>query len=304
MNRVYSHIESSLHNILTTNKMDPYTIVFYMIEAYIFMKHVIMNLLKTLYQIPYIGKSCYYIKQTMKSLHDKYYRIKCEPDSLPWISMSYISSITKPEFNQEGLPTGNMIDGDFKFHENYTENPTSIYGNPLEIREGWEFKPIDEQTNLERYMMSTVFQQIGEWFIGNDIKLPLLYMRKDKVDDLTDSYVITHMDSSLSFGYKLDKLVETHTRSKVRFLFVEYVHPRMTHHIPLEIPENMLYVGNELLSSTFVLRFLEYTLGNGNFVFDKNYRLIAMTKDVEYIELNFDQYLLLDTETSYKIKKW
>ena len=89
---------------------------------------------------------------------------------------------------------------------------------------------------------------------------------------------------------------------KLRFLTIEYVHPDMDHYVPIEIPENMMYVGNEILSSTFIYRHLHYTCRD--FVFDERYKIMIMTKDVKFIELTSNQYIYLNDVDSYDIIKF
>ena len=73
---------------------------------------------------------------------------------------------------------------------------------------------------------------------------------------------------------KICKVLASRRPSKLRFLSIEYVHPDMDHYVPIEIPENMMYVGNEILSSTFIYRHLHYTCRD--FVFDERYKIIIM----------------------------
>jgi hypothetical protein len=87
--------------------------------------------------------------------------------------------------------------------------------------------------------------------------------------------------------------------SKVRFLSVEYSHPKMKKPVPLTLPPSMMMIGNELLSSAFVLRMLMY-MGHRNAVFDHNYTLILMDSDIRYFELRYGEHIELD-HTMYKL---
>ena len=168
-------------------------------------------------------------------------------------------------------------------------------------------------------------------FIKNSLpyvkyNLPLLYVLKAGDEGIADytknnnnaleffSYMIVQLNvkmdefenkpASVKHDYVMNKIFKTlHIRrpSKLRFLSMEYVHPDMDHYIPIEIPENMLYVGNEILSSTFILRYLEYS--GYQFAFDDKYRVVIMTKDIQYIELNVNKYLYLNENDGYTIEE-
>lgn len=84
--------------------------------------------------------------------------------------------------------------------------------------------------------------------------------------------------------------------SSVRFLSITYTHPNMNYDIQLELPKSMFIVGNQLLSSTFVMRMLEYTIGS-NYIFDMNYTLKIMDRNIKYAELSSNQYIELGVYT-------
>ena len=81
------------------------------------------------------------------------------------------------------------------------------------------------------------------------------------------------------------------TRSNVRFLTVEYTHPEMSASIYLELPRNYFVVGNELFSSAFVLRCLEYQ--SERYIFDEKYILNIVDNDIKPFSLKSDQYVVI-----------
>jgi hypothetical protein len=89
--------------------------------------------------------------------------------------------------------------------------------------------------------------------------------------------------------------------SKVRFLNILYINPNMSNEILLEIPHNMFFVGNHLLSAVFVLRMLEYTVGSC-VSFDMNYKLKIMDSNIQYFEMNSSEYVELELDT-YKLQR-
>uniref|UniRef100_A0A6C0HC27 Uncharacterized protein n=1 Tax=viral metagenome TaxID=1070528 RepID=A0A6C0HC27_9ZZZZ len=88
--------------------------------------------------------------------------------------------------------------------------------------------------------------------------------------------------------------------SKIKFLNIEYCHPENEKSITIDIDKNGYLVGNEILSSTFVKRCLEYM--NGLKSFDMNYTLKIMDNNLDSIVLKSDEYIVLE-QNSYKIMK-
>lgn len=104
-----------------------------------------------------------------------------------------------------------------------------------------------------------------------------------------------------SMRQDMDLVVEP-VPSKVRFLSVEYTHPRMDRPIPLEIPVEMYYAGNHLFTSVFVARMLAYTACKKNVVFDEEYKLHIMDKNLQYFEIDAFQWIRLDPcKTTYSV---
>jgi hypothetical protein len=89
--------------------------------------------------------------------------------------------------------------------------------------------------------------------------------------------------------------ITTPVPSKVRFLSVEYHHPKMDHPVPLEIPAEMYYTGNCLFTPAFVARMLRYTVGDPRkYVFDLGYELHIMDANLRYFTLPSFQWIELD----------
>lgn len=86
--------------------------------------------------------------------------------------------------------------------------------------------------------------------------------------------------------------------SKVNFLDIQYSHPNMTNPLVLELPKEYFFAGNELFSPAFVQRMLYYQ--PYPFVFDMNYTLEIMDKDLNSVILKPNQYIRL-CESDYEI---
>lgn len=87
-------------------------------------------------------------------------------------------------------------------------------------------------------------------------------------------------------------------KSAAKFLSIEYTHPEMDNSIELSLDKSFLHVGNELFSSTFIWRALKYQ--SQKYVFDVNYKISIMDKDLQFIEFGNDKFILL-TEDGYEV---
>ena len=88
--------------------------------------------------------------------------------------------------------------------------------------------------------------------------------------------------------------------SKVKFLNIEYFHPENAKSITIDIDRNGYLIGNEMLSSTFIKRALEYM--NDSKSFDMTYSLKIMDNNLDTFVLKSDEYIVLERD-SYKIIK-
>ena len=86
--------------------------------------------------------------------------------------------------------------------------------------------------------------------------------------------------------------------SKAKFLSIEYTHPLMKMGIVFELDKSVYFVGNQILSPTFVKSYLEYQ--SELYHFDMDYVLKIMDGDINSFELGFDRYVVL-TEDGYSI---
>ena len=84
-------------------------------------------------------------------------------------------------------------------------------------------------------------------------------------------------------------------RSSVEFLFAEYHHPELSEPITLNVPKSMMMVGNEILSSVFVLHLLEQS--HTGFTFDTRYHLRMMDGDINVVEVASSQFVTLGQDT-------
>ena len=81
--------------------------------------------------------------------------------------------------------------------------------------------------------------------------------------------------------------------SQVTFLTMEYTHPGMKSSVTITIPRAYLYVGNEILSAAFLMRYLGYLSIFTDTVFDASYVVHLIDDEINQIELRWGQYVVL-----------
>jgi hypothetical protein len=242
-------------------------------------------------------------------------RIYTEPDSPPWISVSYITYIPEPityfdTCNHSWLQAVyDIVCGDnpilckkpesyYDFKETYVmcnecNQTTNVIDRWSQICHSifcTNEKLLKQNTGIimvdapERILCT--YKTASNQYIFRSTT----HIKNKKKKDI--SWEILNFD---------DVYLEKLQPSTVRFLSIEYSHPKMAYSIPLELPKEMMYVGNHLFSPAFVARMLHYIVGKDHFVFDMDYTIKIMDKNLQYFELTYYQYLYLD-KTMYEVK--
>jgi hypothetical protein len=85
------------------------------------------------------------------------------------------------------------------------------------------------------------------------------------------------------------------TKSKVKFISIEYTNPNMKSSCFIDLNKNEYMVGNEILSHLFIKRYFSYR--PNNFCFNPQYVLNIIDGDLNTIQLRANQYILLHTDT-------
>lgn len=126
-----------------------------------------------------------------------------------------------------------------------------------------------------------------------------------KTDKQIDEWLLT-MKTGNKYIYKICNRWNTwcdefsDELSKVKFLSIEYFHPENAKSITIDMDRNGYLIGNEILSSTFIKRALEYM--NDRKSFDMTYSLKIMDNNLDTFVLKNDEYIVLERD-SYKIIK-
>jgi hypothetical protein len=88
--------------------------------------------------------------------------------------------------------------------------------------------------------------------------------------------------------------------SNVRFINIEYTYPGIKNVVQIALPIHYFIIGNEILSSTFICRYIKYNYGK-KCKFDDNYTLLVIDDNIKSFTLNRNQYVSLTNE-NYVIK--
>jgi len=75
------------------------------------------------------------------------------------------------------------------------------------------------------------------------------------------------------------------------FLQVLYTHPKMENNIEIIIPKSNYVKNNEILSFSYIERYLKYQ--EMSYIFDNEYKIKIIDKDLENLELNHNDYIVL-----------
>ena len=89
-------------------------------------------------------------------------------------------------------------------------------------------------------------------------------------------------------------------QSKVSFLSIEYTHPEMNKKILINIPKSMYFINNNILSSLFIKRYLEYQYEP--YVFDNKYTINLIDNNVNMFSMKYTDSILLEEKTYQVIK--
>jgi len=89
-----------------------------------------------------------------------------------------------------------------------------------------------------------------------------------------------------------------YSASSAKFIGIEYKHPLMKDSIPIELNRSWFLSGNQILSNTFVRRYLDYQ--STPFYYDEAYTITLIDNNMNILKIGHSQYVLLEKDT-YKI---
>jgi hypothetical protein len=145
----------------------------------------------------------------------------------------------------------------------------------------------------------------------NTIKLEENYLQEDTInkfislmqntnnDEINKNSIIIAKTENMRICKKLSDIHLTNENTQKYFLSIEYRHPKMNNPIEIHLLPEYYITNNEILSSEFVLRYLEYQ--KQPFVFDKDYSLNIMDYKLNMITLKNNEFIQL-LNNDYLIK--
>jgi hypothetical protein len=178
------------------------------------------------------------------------------------------------------------------------------------------------KTEPEKLPWINVYMIKGDQEIKDDYS----YINADSLHELSEEYIhfvdqyidedfidmIEYDDTDVFFTMKTDQMYLSNIynkhvnddikvnieKSSVSFISIEYTHPSMNDPIQIVLDKKWYYDGNEILSKTFILRYLKHQCLP--YVFTDDYLVNIIDNDINQFTLNKDQYILLKID-GYKI---
>lgn len=121
---------------------------------------------------------------------------------------------------------------------------------------------------------------------------------KDKIDTLyltQEQNVCICRRNAFVFA-KIKRSTSTST-SNIRFLYIELINKGIT--ISLDIPDEMMQIGNELFTSAFIYRLLDHQ--SRSFVFDLEYHLVIVDEHLNTTNIDSRKYIVLEKD-NYRVQ--
>ena len=204
------------------------------------------------------------------------YLKKLEPFYEPWCSMSYHSNNklrTHPNSTRVETPRGSggvcehYINLNKTIHNIYFSDKHILFClNPSELN--------DDENKCD--LIQTMMDNIRTMWSSSE---PLLMIVKMK------HQYISRVNIDKNTKISLEK-------TRKHLLCVEYIHPKMSQSIYLDIHPGYYVEGNEIFSELFVKRCLQYQ--KSAYVFDSDYKLKIMDSMMRTVEMYSNEYMIVD----------
>ena len=132
-------------------------------------------------------------------------------------------------------------------------------------------------------------------------KCVLLTLKRFNHFGIFKHYIVKSTDLSENLNYLTNNAGVVKT-SKIYFINIEYINKRLDNSIQIKLPKEYLINDNELLSRTFILRYLLYNHGSKVEFYDLDYKVIAMDNKLNIFTISYDEDLKL-YDDHYIIRK-
>jgi hypothetical protein len=264
------------------------------------------------------------VHRTLVKFHAYVIGKKMEPNNDYWVSYLTIEETSSSEHRDETSlydPMRNssliadlsfswsIIETFLKSINPYSDLPMAHSFSNLSLYNHDNYSTIRQFTLDEKYKLieiekkqldSNDFEQtIKQSIISTYQHLCNMYegirLREHTIIAKTDSYYFVY---NINEQTQRKNPLVIFEKSGIRLLSVQYTHP-LCRPIALTIPENMMTVGNELFSPSFVLRCLQYQ--GQSYFFDYQYKIQIIDDSITEVELNSQQYVVLGKHR-YEIK--
>ena len=164
--------------------------------------------------------------------------------------------------------------------------------DPLTMETYYDIRLLSSYPNRDKFIDNDVQVEDIPTLFNNAYNQALTY--KTEVSKET---LITMAYKNMRFIYLYDDtrqdVVVSMEPSDIDFILVEYTHPYMESTMTIHLPNSIYMVGNEILSTAFVLRYLEYTSILDTWYFDEKYKIRIIDHNADQIVLSANQYIVL-----------
>ena len=231
--------------------------------------------------------------------------IKVEPSQPAWISMcQYIPASLNTTNKMEMKYCPGIMNSVWTIIQTDNQLTTSTHDIYYEFEDEFSEDELGEN-ELANWPMTLckVSHQYKFFYIKyTRVQKSLALMSPTQIDN---SIVIAKLSPivtriRLAKYMDVDKDIEDMQKTSAKFLEIEYnCGPRSP--ITIEVPKSHYFAGNEILSKTYVLRYLEHLPVYVRWIFiESEYSLRIIDEDSEAFSLNSRQYIRLETD-GYKI---
>jgi hypothetical protein len=175
----------------------------------------------------------------------------------------------------------------------YCSKVYSYICNPLSIKYS---EPSDRY--VSRTTLNILSETDYELICTNDYNN--YYFTEKKVENL-EKFKIESFVCKI-FGYRRvfnELFLDMHEeplsmfKSRIRFLVIEYHHPKLARHLDIVLDKRYLNSGSQILSPLFVSRYLAYEYGTHTIFEDMNYTLSIIDNHLNVCSIDKDQIIKL-----------
>jgi hypothetical protein len=148
----------------------------------------------------------------------------------------------------------------------------------------------------------SVYKDNYLWF-NNDVSSyndkSLLFVYKNKT---TNTHIIKEITlPSLNLIQEILSENKANDICKKKFIFIEYHDIDSNVVLNIKLDDSYYRVGNDILSSTFIKRYLQYNYGS-SIQFNINYKVNIIDSDVLFLTLDKNHYIKIEKDCYYKKK--